>query len=115
MDQIEQWAKSMTDGTFDWSLLDPDVIIWHSTDGADMTLDEERRLVEASAEAVGEMRAVGLVTRRHHRGALLDYVLHVTLRDGSTLDIPSFALVSTVGGRITRVEEYTEISDVDVS
>jgi hypothetical protein len=43
--QLERWVQSMADGTFDFGLLDDEVVIWHSNDGLDMTLDEERALV----------------------------------------------------------------------
>jgi ketosteroid isomerase-like protein len=112
-DQIERWAASMSDGTFDWSSLDPDITIWHSYDGVDMTLDEELALLESTKATVKEVQAENVTIRRHERGALLDYVLRAAMVDGSVIRMPAFALVRTEDGRITRIEEYTEIVDDD--
>jgi ketosteroid isomerase-like protein len=105
----------MADGTFDFGLLDDDVVIWHSYDGLDMTLDEERALVDSTRQTVADVRAVGTTIRRHARGALLDYRLRVEMRDGSVLDAPAFALVRMEDDRITRIEEYLEVDASDAA
>jgi hypothetical protein len=106
MDAIDRWVESMESGAFDFETLAPNACIWHSNDGKELTVEEERQLLDSYLPSVREVRAVELQVHRHDQGAVLQYQLRVIAHDGATTMVPAFATVTVHNDEILRLDEY---------
>jgi hypothetical protein len=110
VDAIDRWVQSMESGEFDFETIAPNACIWHSNDGNELTVEEERQLLNSYLPSIREVRAVELEVHRHDRGAILQYQLCVVAHDGTTTMVPAFATVTVHNDEIIRLDEYL-ISD----
>jgi hypothetical protein len=96
----------MRRGDFDFGLLAPNARIWHSYDGKELTIEEEKKLVDSYLPSVQELSAADLQVHRHDRGAILQYRLRVVANDGMVSLQPAFAAVTVENDQIVRLDEY---------
>ena len=84
----------------------PDAIIWHNTDGASVTADENLETLESFIRNVPERH----YTRRRldvfEAGFVEQHVLKAKLANGKDVSLSACVVCKVREGRITRLDEY---------
>ena len=89
-----------------------DARIWHNTDGAEQSVDENLRVLRwlvrnTSLRRYEEVRREMLAT-----GFVQMHVLRLELGTGRSVRIPACLVVRVAHGRITRIDEYLDSAQV---
>ncbi len=90
----------------------PDARIWHNTDGAEQTRDENAATLKGF---VGRIRERVYANRRlevFDGGFVQQHELHGVRADGVRLVLPACIVCAVQDGRITRLDEYFDSARV---
>ncbi|HWA63256.1 MAG TPA: nuclear transport factor 2 family protein [Caulobacteraceae bacterium] len=90
----------------------PDARIWHNTDGAEQTRDENAATLKGF---VGRIRERVYANRRlevFDGGFVQQHELHGVRADGVRLVLPACIVCAVKDGRITRLDEYFDSARV---
>jgi ketosteroid isomerase-like protein len=112
--QIEALAQQLFDaierGDVDTlrDLYHADARIWHNTDGAEQSVEQNLRVLRwlvrnTSLRRYEEVRREMLAT-----GFVQMHVLRLDLASGRTVHIPACLVARVADGRITRIDEYLD-------
>ncbi|GAA4537138.1 nuclear transport factor 2 family protein [Pseudonocardia xishanensis] len=100
-------AIAAADMTTMRELYTPDAVIWHCTDGIELSVDE----LDGLLTAIGSVSTCAIeVTSRQPtaQGFVQTQVNSYTLADGGAVVLRCALLVRTRSGRIERVDEYLD-------
>jgi ketosteroid isomerase-like protein len=86
----------------------PGCEIWHNTDGATQTVDENLRTLRWVIRNIAGLRYEE--ARRHETptGFVQQHVLRGAAPSGEPLEVPACIVCKVENGRITRLEEYLD-------
>lgn len=95
------------------SVIDPDIKVWHNTDKVEQSITQNRKVSAWLYSKVPDLDMVDVRQSIFDGGWVQQHRLVGTRSDGSALEILS-CIVFTVSpeGRITRMEEYIDPSQV---
>lgn len=95
------------------TVVDPDIKVWHNTDKVEQTLTQNRKVAAWLHSKVPDLDMVDIRQNVFDGGWVQQHRMVGTRSDGSALEILS-CIVFTVSpeGRITRMEEYIDPSQV---
>ena len=86
----------------------PDVIVWHNSDGVEQSADENLRVLGWVIENIRDLRYEDIRRQRTPTGFVEQHVLRGTAPNGAALSIPACLIGTVVDGRITRLDEYLD-------
>ena len=94
-------------------LYDPDVEIWHNTDGVVQRRDDNLATLAWMGRNLPDLRYTEVRRSATADGFVQQHVLVATNRAGRRIEVPA-CIVTTVGddGRITRLDEYLDSAAV---
>lgn len=86
----------------------PDVVIWHNTDGLEMTAEQNYRTLRWLVATLKPFRYEEIVREPIPCGYAQRHTLRGTAPGGQQLEIRACFFVTVAGGRITRLDEYLD-------
>jgi uncharacterized protein len=94
-------------------LYDPDVEIWHNTDGVAQRLDDNLATLAWMGRNLHDLRYTSVRRAQTTDGFVQQHVLVATNRAGRRVEVPA-CIVTKVGedGRITHLDEYLDSAAV---
>ena len=94
-------------------LYDPDVEIWHNTDGVAQRLDDNLATLAWMGRNLPDLRYTDIRRTATADGFVQQHVLVATNRAGRRIEVPA-CIVTRIGddGRITRLDEYLDSAAV---
>ena len=94
-------------------LYDPEVEIWHNTDGVVQRLDDNLATLAWMGRNLPDLRYTEVRRTATAEGFVQQHVLVATNRAGRRIEVPA-CIVTRVGddGRITRLDEYLDSAAV---
>jgi ketosteroid isomerase-like protein len=90
----------------------PDASIWHNYDGATQTVDENVRVLAWVVAHVKQLRYTDVRREATESGFVQQHVLRGTAPSGAEIAIPACIVCRVEGGRITRLDEYFDGSQL---
>ncbi len=90
------------------SLYHADARVWHNTDGAEQSVDQNLRVLRWLVRNTSLRRYEEVRRDMLPSGFVQMHVLHLELAAGRTLRIPACLVVKVSQGRITRIDEYLD-------
>ena len=94
------------------ALYAPDAVIWHNTDGAEQTVEQNLRVLRWVVDNLADRRYEEVRRVSTESGFVQQHVLRCTRRDGTPVEVPACLVVTCAAGRITRLEEYLDSAHV---
>ena len=89
-------------------LYDPDVEIWHNTDGAVQRRDENLATLAWMGRNLPDLRYTQIRRSATADGFVQQHVLVATNRAGRRVEVPACLVTTVRDGRITRIDEYLD-------
>lgn len=86
----------------------PDVVIWHNTDGVEMTAEQNYRTLRWLTRTLRPFRYEEIVRDPLPAGYLQRHTLRGTAPGGERVEVRACFVVTVRGGRIARLEEYLD-------
>jgi ketosteroid isomerase-like protein len=86
----------------------PDAVIWHNTDGATQTVDENLVVLGWIAKNVTNFRYEDVRLQSTSTGFVEQHLTCGTSPGGKPFAIPACIICTVVDGRVTRVDEYLD-------
>jgi len=86
----------------------PDAIIWHNSDGLELTVAQNLAVLGWLSETLGDMRYEQVVRMPAPGGYVQRHVLRGSCPDGAEITVRACFFVTVAGGRITRIDEYLD-------
>jgi len=94
------------------SLYHVDARIWHNTDGAQQSVDENLRVLRWLVRNTSLRRYEEVRREMIPSGFVQMHVLRLDLNAGRTVRIPACLVAKISNGRITRIDEYLDSAQV---
>ena len=94
------------------ALYAPDAVIWHNTDGAEQTVEQNLRVLRWVVDHLADRRYEEVRRSPTPTGFVQQHVLRCTRDDGTRVEVPACLVVTCAGGRIVRLEEYLDSAHV---
>jgi ketosteroid isomerase-like protein len=89
---------------------DPDIRIWHNTDGKDLVLADQIAGLRALGDHLSECRFKDRRTASFDGGFVLQYTFWARTLDGGMIRFPACVVGRVRNGRIERLDEYLDSS-----
>jgi uncharacterized protein len=89
-----------------------DARIWHNTDGAEQSVDENLRVLRWLVRNTSLRRYEEVRREMIPSGFVQMHVLRLELGDGRTVRIPACLVARVAQGRIARIDEYLDSAQV---
>ncbi len=89
-----------------------DARIWHNTDGAEQSVDENLRVLRWLVRNTSLRRYEEVRREMLPCGFMQMHVLHLELGPGRSVRIPACLVARVAHGRITRIDEYLDSAQV---
>jgi ketosteroid isomerase-like protein len=89
-------------------LYSPDVIIWHNTDGAEQTRDDNVRTLAWMAANLPGCRYTQVRRSLTVDGFVQQHVLVARNRAGEIVEVPACIVATVTDGVISRLDEYLD-------
>ncbi len=86
----------------------PDAIIWHNSDGLEMTVAQNLATLSWLSATLQDMRYEQVVRMPAHDGYVQRHVLRGRCPGGEEITVRACFFVTVSGGRITRIDEYLD-------
>ncbi|WP_227981955.1 nuclear transport factor 2 family protein [Nocardia spumae] len=86
----------------------PDAIIWHNSDGVEMTVAQNLATLAWLSATLRDMRYEEVVRMPARDGYVQRHVLRGHCPGGEEITVRACFFVTVAGGRITRIEEYLD-------
>lgn len=93
-------------------LYDPDVVVWHNTDGAEQRRDVNLRVLRWLVRTLPERRYTDRRLSTTDTGFVAQHVLRGATTDGREVAIPACIVATCRDGLVTRIEEYVDSAHV---
>ena len=90
----------------------PDVVIWHNTDQVELSLEQSQKTAVWFAKRLPDKHYDDIRRLPTPEGYVEQYVIRGTTADGVKVEIPACMIVTIVGEKITRLEEYLDTAHV---
>lgn len=90
----------------------PDAVIWHNTDEAEQTVEQNLRVLGWVVDHLADRRYEEVRRSPTPTGFVQQHVLRCTRGDGTRVEVPACLVVTCAGGRIVRLEEYLDSAHV---
>ena len=84
----------------------PDVVIWHNTDGAESSRDENLAVLEGFIGRASDRRYTRRKLEVFAGGFVQQHVVTGVRRDGVRLELPACVICKVEGDHIVRLDEY---------
>ena len=81
-------------------------VVWHNTDGAESSREENLRVLEGFIAAVPKRRYMRRRLEVFEGGFVQQHLLEGTLADGRKVSLSACIVCEVRDGRITRLDEY---------
>jgi ketosteroid isomerase-like protein len=94
------------------ALYAPGAVVWHNTDGAEQTVEENLAVLRWVIDHLADRRYEEVRRSPTASGFVQQHVLRCTRPDGVRVEVPACLVVTCEGGRITRLEEYLDSAHV---
>jgi uncharacterized protein len=94
------------------ALYAPEAVIWHNTDGAEQTVEQNLRVLRWVVDHLADRRYEEVRRAATETGFVQQHVLRCTRPDGVRVEVPACLVVTCHEGRITRLEEYLDSAHV---
>ena len=94
------------------ALYAPDAAIWHNTDGAEQTVEQNLRVLRWVVDHLADRRYEEVRRSPTATGFVQQHVLRCTRADGTRVEVPACLVVTCAEGRITRLEEYLDSAHI---
>ena len=94
------------------ALYAPGAVVWHNTDGAEQTAEENLTVLRWVIDHLADRRYEEVRRSPTASGFVQQHVLRCTRADGERVEVPACLVVTVAGGRITRLEEYLDSAHV---
>ena len=94
------------------SLYAPDAVVWHNTDGAEQTVEQNLRVLGWVVEHLADRRYEDVRRAPTTTGFVQQHILRCTRPDGVRVEVPACLVMTVDAGRITRLEEYLDSAHV---
>jgi ketosteroid isomerase-like protein len=86
----------------------PDVVVWHNNDQHEQRIDENLKVLNWLHRKVRNKRYEEVVRQPTPTGYVEQHVLRGIAPDGTELNIHACLVVTVVGDRISRIDEYID-------
>lgn len=94
------------------SLYADDVEVWHNTDGAVQTKEQNLRVLSWVVRNLQDRRYEVLRRAALPHGFVQQHVLHATAPSGQPVAIPACVVVTVRDGRVKRLDEYLDSAHI---
>jgi ketosteroid isomerase-like protein len=89
-----------------------DARIWHNTDGAEQTPDDNAAALRGFASVISDRRYLNRRLATFDNGFVQQHELHGTRGDGVRVTVPCCIVCEVRDGRISRLDEYFDSAHV---
>ncbi len=90
----------------------PDAVIWHNADGVDQSVDEYVGALRWVVGHMDEMRHEEIRRQGTDSGFVQQHVLRGRAPNGLELNVPTCLVCTIKDGRITRLDEYIDSTQI---
>ena len=90
----------------------PDVVVWHNFDRLEQGRDQNLATLAWCARHIEGMRYTDVHRVVHSDGFVQQHVLRGRTASGADLQVPACIVARVAGGRITRIDEYLDSTQI---